>query len=91
MQDARQSIDNEATDAAGITSPFGGRRRGDAILIAFNHAYSRGDIEVAAQLFTEYQQLHAASPLLLTVDRRMHDDSFAISHLWERLRRKFFS
>jgi hypothetical protein len=69
----------------------GGRRRGDAILIAFNHAYNEGDLEVAAQLLTEYQKINAEAPLLLTVDRRKRDASSAIGQMWARLRDKFAS
>ncbi len=70
-----------------------GRRRGDAILIAFNHAYNQGDLEVASQLLIEYQNLNSEAPLLLTVDRRKRPDdtSSAISQMWERLRSKFAS
>ena len=71
----------------------GGRRRGDAILIAFNHAYHQGDLDVAAQLLIEYQNLNATAPLTLTVDRRKRPDNTgsAIAQMWERLRGKFAS
>jgi hypothetical protein len=70
-----------------------GRRKGDAILIAFNHAFEQDDLEVAAQLLIEYQKINAGSSLLVTVDRRKRSDDAAsnLSHLWERLRSKFSS
>jgi hypothetical protein len=79
------------THEAGLRA--GGRRRGDAILLAFNHAFERGDLEVAGQLLIEYQKINAGSSLLLTVDRRKRSDNSAsiLSHLWERLRSKFSS
>ena len=79
------------TPAVGVRT--GGRRRGDAILIAFNHAFEQGDLEVAVQLLIEYQKINAGSPLLVTVDRRKRPDTTAstLSRLWERLRSKFTS
>ena len=71
----------------------GGRRRGDAILIAFNHAFEQGDLEVASRLLMEYQKINADSPLALSVDRRKQPDDAAssLSQLWDRLRSKFAS
>jgi hypothetical protein len=69
------------------------RRRGDAILIAFNRAYHQGDVEVAAQLLIEYQAMNSEAPLLLKVDRRKRSDhgNSAIAQMWDRLRARFAS
>jgi hypothetical protein len=80
---------NPNEDVFRATSPVGGRRRGDAILIAFNHAYEEGDIDVAAQLLVEYQTISQSSSLLLNVERRRkHDYLAVISRLWAMLRHK---
>jgi hypothetical protein len=68
--------------------PLGGRRKGDAILVAFNHAFNRGDVEVASQLLLEYQNLNANSLLLLNVERRK-DPASLIRRLWALLRAPF--
>jgi hypothetical protein len=77
------------THSAGLQA--GGRRKGDAILIAFNHAFNQGDLEVANQLLIEYQKINTQSSLLLNVDRRKHSSASILSQLWERLRGKFAS
>jgi hypothetical protein len=76
-----------------IGTPHRGRRRGDAILIAFNHALDQGDAEVALQLLVEYKKLNLDSPFELTLERRrtneQHDSVF--QYLWRRLRGGFIS
>jgi hypothetical protein len=94
MQSLTQGARPESSDNSVVTnSPLGGRRRGDAILIAFNHAFDRGDVDVAAQLLVEYQKINEGSPLSLSVERRRNQDNVAstVSRLWARLRTGFAS
>ena len=74
-----------------ITSPFGGRRRGDAILIAVHHAIEQGDADVAAQLLVEYQQTTIGSALVLTIERRREGTSAVLRRFWQQFRAKFSS
>jgi hypothetical protein len=47
-----------------------GHRKGDAILLAWNYARERGDLEAAAQLHLEYEKIVNESPPTVSVDRR---------------------
>jgi hypothetical protein len=78
-------------DLAAAGSPPFGRRKGDAILIAFNYACERGDLEVAAQLLIEYERIDTSLPLSLIADRRGNPDNLisAVRNLWGRLRASF--
>jgi hypothetical protein len=91
MKTDTKLADRRNSDFPGIIPPFDGRRRGDAILVALNHALNQNDLEVARQLLAEYQSVNGESRLLLTVDRRTHQSNpaFVLNHLWERIRSKF--
>jgi hypothetical protein len=91
MQTDTRQADRRNSDFPSIIAPLGGRRRGDAILVALNHALNQNDLEVARQLLVEYQRINGESRLQLTVDRRTHQSNpaFVLNHLWERIRSKF--
>ena len=76
-----------------IGTPERGRRRGDAILIAFNHALNQGDEEVAMQLLKEYKKINLDAPFTLALERRMtkknHDS--VVKYVWRRFRSSFIS
>ena len=88
---------NSSNQPAGITTIIGtperGRRRGDAILVAFNHALRQGDEEVATQLLEEYKKLNLDTPFELTMERRRTKEQHAsvIDYLWGRFRARFLS
>jgi hypothetical protein len=70
-----------------ISHPWpSGRRRGDAILLAWNYASERGDVEVAAQLMIEYKSITNALPPPLIADRREAPGGMysALKGLWAR-------
>jgi len=54
-----------------------GRRRGDAILLAWNYARERGDLEVAEQLRLEYEKIFNMVPLTLSSNRRRMFDNIS--------------
>jgi hypothetical protein len=74
-----------------IGTPHRGRRRGDAILIAFNHALDEGDEQVAMQLLEEYKKVNLDAPFELTMERRRANEQHdtIIQHLWRRIRGRF--
>src|ERR1700675_4545023 len=65
-----------------------GRRRGDAILLAFDYACERDDLEVAAQLLIDYESVVTRLPLTLNEYRREEFDNLISAHgrLWTLLR-----
>jgi hypothetical protein len=91
MQTDISHADRRNSDLPGVIAPHFVRRRGDAILVALNHALNQNDLDVARQLLLEYQGINSESRLLLTVDRRTHQNNptAALNHLWERVRSKF--
>ena len=85
------SIDRNLVAEQQIGTPHRGRRRGDAILIAFNHALSQGDEDVAMQLLAEYKRFNLDAPFELTIERRRgreHHES-VLEYLWGRIRSRF--
>jgi hypothetical protein len=71
-----------------VTAEANGRRRGDAILLAFNYACDHDDLEVAAQLLIIYESVVTRSPLTMNEYRRGEFDSLISAHgrLWTLLR-----
>jgi hypothetical protein len=61
--------------------PLSGRRRGDAILLAWHYALGRGDTEVAAQLEIEYKKIQNRAPPHPGVERRRKRDNIAVAHI----------
>jgi hypothetical protein len=70
-------------------SEGGGRRKGDMILLAWNYARERGDVEVAAQLYLEYEKIVTDLPRTVSVDRRRKTEKIdtAMGGFWARFRR----
>jgi hypothetical protein len=66
-----------------------GRGKGDAILVAWDYARERGDLEVAEQMRLEYIEKVNESPATMSVDRRGKVDSVydALTDLWTWLMR----
>jgi hypothetical protein len=82
MDDLNQSVFPGVTFPA-VNSRFG-RRKGDFILLAWNYARERGDLDVAEQLRIEFERIVNELPPTLSVDRRrMVDDIYnAVSDFW---------
>jgi hypothetical protein len=82
MDDLSQSLDSDAILPAKNWRL--GRRKGDAILLAWNYARERGDLEVAEQLRLEYEKKINELPSTMSVDRRKKVDSIhnALSDFW---------
>lgn len=76
------------TDTLTAISQRFGRRKGDAVLLAFSYACERGDLDVAAQLLIEYEGIETQLPPSLNADRRVKSDNAmsVVRHLWLRLR-----
>jgi hypothetical protein len=72
------------SDTPASTPSSRGRRRGDAVLLAWKFARERGDMDVADQLMLEYESIRDLAPPRLTTDRRKNTGTMhgALRGLW---------
>jgi hypothetical protein len=89
METLNEYATTEKSDTFTSASSFLGRRRGDAVLLAWKFARERGDMDVADQLMLEYEIIIDAAHRPSIGDRRRKSGNMhcALRGLWQWLLR----